>query len=157
MKKFLSALLILPFLILASCRSVSDEEKAPVKIREFTGDDETGAYQAASSYMQSFFQSLETGDFSHWKKILDEQRSDRITEEKFNLMCNELQMKFGKFEKSEFLGELTTGNFRNYLWKVRFNKMDNNRNIIRDVVYYTKVFCPENGQPAVSGFGVKLF
>ena len=157
MKKFTVLLWIFPVLMFASCSSLQEVGGDAVQVREFTGADEQTAFAAASAYMESFFQSLESGEFSIWKKVLDEQHADQITEDKFHLMRNELLQKFGKIESKEFLGSLITGNFRNYLWKVRFNKTDNGNSVVREVIYYTKVFCPENGNPAVSGFGVKLF
>ena len=150
----LTAVLVL--LCCAGC--LSRPQNGPqISLREFTDADEALAARAASDYMNGFIRSLETKDFSHFQQVLTAQGSTEITEEKFVRMDQELNSAFGKFEGAEYLGFLTTGNLRSYLWKFRFARTENDKTVIREVVFYTKIFCADGQDPAVSGFGVKVF
>lgn len=148
-------IMLLAAVMLAGC--VSRPEAPEVQLREFTGGDDVLAQKAASDYMNGFAEALKTGDFAKWQPVLEAQGATEITPAKFERMRTELQSAFGTFESASCLGMLTTGNLRSYLWKFRFSREENGRTVIRDVVFYTKIFCADGQNPAVSGFGVKVF
>ena len=141
---------------LAGCRS-GETDVPQIQLRDFTAGDDALAQKAATDYMDGFVRALETGEFSHWQPVLTANGATEITEEKFVRMKAELNNAFGRFEGAEYLGFLITGNLRSYLWKFRFSREENSKTVIREVVFYTKVFCADGENPAVSGFGVKIF
>ena len=38
-----------------------------------------------------------------------------------------------------------------------FAKTDNNKEVIREAVFFVRVYCESGKQPEISGFGVKVF
>ncbi|MBR7120652.1 MAG: hypothetical protein IKC94_00235 [Lentisphaeria bacterium] len=157
MKKLISLTAAAVAAILFSGCISGNSGGAEVTLREFTGSDDVLAQKAATDYMNGFVNALKSNDFAQWQPVLDAQGATEITPEKFARMRQELHNAFGAFESAGYLGMLTVGNLRSYLWKFRFSREENGKNIIRDVVFYTKVFCADGQAPAVSGFGVKVF
>ena len=141
---------------LTGCFSGKTEDPQ-IQLRSFTESDEAPALKAAADYMDGFVNALKANDFSLWQPVLAAQGATEITREKFDRMYVELHHAFGNFENASYLGYLVTGNIRSYLWKFRFSREENGKTVIRDVVFYTKIFCADGEIPAVSGFGVKVF
>lgn len=152
-RKSVSLAAVLLLLLLPSCHKSVE----PVKLREFTSADLVPAKMVAENFADGFFKSIAAKDFSHWQKVIPQRSEQTITEEKFQKFYNELHTSFGKFETAEYLGELVSGDLINYLWRMRFSKQENGKTIVRDIVFFVRVYCEENKQPDVSGFGVKLF
>ena len=141
--------------LLASCAAA--EKPAAVQLREFKNEDAVQASNKAKAFAGGFFQALADKDFSKWQLHFPPKDESRIDKRKFERMCAELDGAFGKFRSSGYLGELTVGDLRNYLWKMSFAKTDNNREVIREAVFFVRVYCESGKQPEISGFGVKVF
>lgn len=143
---------------LTGCFSSGENDAPePVKLREFTQNDSETAAALAENFAGKFFQSLKTREFSHWKSAMPMRKDQKISDKEFQQMYNELYTSFGNYESSGFLGELTVGDLKNYLWKMRFSREENNKKVVREVVFFVRVYCENGKTPDISGFGVKLF
>lgn len=155
-KKIPFAAVIL-LLLLPSCFNSKDlPESEPVKLREFTPADLIPAKSVAENFANGFFAAVKANDFAPWEKVMPA-RNIQQYKTQFPAFYNELHVTFGDFEGAEYLGEVNNADLKNFLWKMRFSKVENGKKITREVVFFVRVHCEENKQPDISGFGVKLF
>ena len=145
-------------IMLFSAGCISHEKSTPeIKLRDFSGNDDPAAMEIAGNFAGGFAKSLETGDFSFWQKQFAPGNTSGITPAKFAAMRRELTGIFGEFRGSRFMGILITGNQRNYLWKLTFDRDTSAGKRVYEMVFSVRIFCEEGKAPAVSGFGVKRF
>ena len=144
-------------LLLPSCfNSGRLPEAEPVKIREFTEADLVPAKMVAENFATGFFQAIAENDFAPWEKTMPARNIQKY-KENFPNFYKELYDYFGEFTGSEYLGELTNGNFKVFLWKMSFTHTEKDKKSVREIVFFVRVHCEENKQPDISGFGVKRF
>ena len=156
MKNFIRIIpVLLLTVLLAAC--AAPEKPETVKLREFTSEDAVPAFKKAEAFAGGFFQAVADNDFAKWQPYFPPKDESRIDKRKFERMCAELDRTFGKFQSSAYLGELTVGNLRNFLWKMSFSRTDKDKKILREAVFFVRVYCENGKTPEISGFGVKVF
>jgi len=153
MKKLPFLPLLAAMLLLVSCAEKSPSSTAAVKLQPFTKETETRSLKMSTAFADGFAEAVKTGDFKYWQQVLPPHVAAKVTPEVFKKMCGELAETFGKLESSTFFGTLENGNLRDNLWKLRFVKDGK----VREVLYLVRVYCAENGQPEISGFGIRRF
>lgn len=140
----------------AGCRTAGEPAAKP-ELRAFSADDTRAAKETAAKFAEGFAASLKDGDFAHWRANMPEESAAKVGDSRFRDMRAELTAFFGEFTGAEFLGEIITGDLRNYLWKLSFVRKEKEKRQISEIVYFVRVFCEEGKPPAISGFGVKRF
>lgn len=142
-------------LLSTSCAGFKKQE---IKLREFSREDENLARTKAAVFAEAFIQALKNNDFAIWQKHLPASPSPekQITGERFTAMRRELLDHFGTFVSGRYLGDITDGNLRTYLWKLTFSEKKQDKNVIHEIIYFVRVFCEEGKPPTISRFGVKL-
>ena len=155
-KKDIIAAAVVILLFLPSCFNTS-QSLPEVKLREFAAGDDAPALNLAIEFTDGFVKSLRTGEFSHWQRQLPPHSAAKIGEKEFLAMRQELQTFFGELENASYFVDLTTGDLRNYLWKLSFKKEINGKETVNEVIFFVRIFCEEGKSPAISGFGVKKF
>lgn len=129
----------------------------PVKLRDFSVTDEQQAYLEAEKFVNGFAGALQKNDFKLWQQVIPADSASKIGEKQFEQMSRELHREFGTFTGSSYLGVLTSGNLRSFMWKLSFVRQNDGKNTVREIVYFVRIFCEEGKTPAISGFGVRVF
>ena len=147
----------LPFLaamlLLVSCAGVDPSGQAAVKLQPFSPESELRSREISQSFAAGFVAAVKNGDFKLWQQVMPPHIAAKITPEVFRQMCRELDSTLGKLESGTLFGTLQNGNLRDNLWKLHFVKDGRSR----EVLYLVRVYCSENNEPEISGFGIRRF
>lgn len=154
--KIICLLLPAAFLMLFSSSCAMFKKTEEVKLREFSKIDEDIARINATMFAESFIKSLKEDDFTHWQKHIPKRSAHRINEQNFKAMRREMIDTFGTFVSGDYLGKVTNGNLRTYLWKLTFIRDDKGKKSVHEVIYLVRVFCEDGKTPAISRFGVRI-
>ncbi len=142
---------------LTGCVSASAENAAvPPKPENLTGHDMTEAGVLAENYMNGFIGGLKSGDFKPFESAIPQEAKGKVTEEMFNKLCRDLQQNLGTLTSAEYLGELDQTLVRDYLWKLTFEKKQENGTVDRkEVVYMVRIGRME-GKFRIAGSGFRF-
>ena len=144
----------------SSCAALKEKnpsDKEPVKLRDFSSEDETAAFNTAEKFVLAFAEALKKNDFSLWQQVIPPDSTAKIGKKQFDAMRLELGKEFGTFSGTSYLGKLVSGHLRSFMWKFSFIRQKNGKSSIREIVYFVRIFCEEGKTPAISGFGVRVF
>ena len=156
MKKFHLHLIfasVLPVVLSSGCAGKSETPPPPVKLLPFNAENEQKSLAVSTEFAGAFAAALQNGDFKLWQDKMPQHIAGKVTPEIFSRMCREVEEMLGKLENSSYFGTLQNGNLRDNFWKLRFVKDGK----VREVLYMVRVYCTENGDPEISGFGIKRF
>jgi hypothetical protein len=100
--------------------AIGSKSAANVEATQFTPAETAEMKKAAEKFLNEILTGLRDRNYKLFiKNFTDEMKVD-IPEKSFQVMCTEFAMKKGPYIARQYLGDLTQGYFKIFLWKAQF-------------------------------------
>lgn len=117
--------------------------------------------QRAESFTQAMFLSFNSGDFSHWKKRLQQESAPGkpliVDERQFHVMKQRFEKEWGKLVKCHYLGTLDQSVMRDFIWKCTFESPGSNGKTVRLEELFVVRCARFKGKTIFTNFGFRFF
>lgn len=138
-----------------------DQKKTETQFEILTASHASALQKRTEAFTQGMFRSFQTGDFSHWKGLVEKEgetgKPAVIDEKKFHAMRQRLEKYWGSFVKCSYLGSLDQSVFRDYIWKCTFETKTESGKVVRLEELFVVRCTLLNGKAAFAGFGFRFF
>lgn len=164
LKLFIFAAFAASLALFSGCSTVKSEKKAPVLPKDLmTGIDTMRSamlQKRAEEFTQAMVRSFATGDFSHWKALLEKESTPGkpliVGEKRFLEMKQRFEKNWGKLVRCHYLGSLDQSIIRDYIWKCTFETVSNGTTIRLEELFVVRCTVIR-GKAIFTNFGFRFF
>lgn len=152
------------FVVTSGCvSSTTDKKAADFPQEQLTSIDPMRSamlQKRAEDFTQAMVRSFSTGEFSHWKTVLEKESTPGkpliVEEKRFQQMKQRFEKEWGKLISCHYLGALDQSIMRDYIWKCTFETVDNGNTTRLEELFVVRCTVLR-GKAIFTNFGFRFF
>ena len=101
--------------------AIGSRSAAKIKPTQYSDEETTAMKKVADQYLNDILTGLKDHNYKLFIKNYTDEMKIEITEKSFQVMVDEFNNKKGPYIARQYLGDLTQGYFKIFLWKAQFD------------------------------------